>query len=89
MRLYPDSVFQYVDLDNIAYLRGHHPPLLLIHGDKDSTLPLKYGEENFAAALQPKELVVINGAGHDDVAFHNPKLFTTAVAKFVNTAPCP
>jgi hypothetical protein len=84
MRLYPPYVFSYVELDNLAYLRGHHPPLLLIHGDNDTTLPIKYAEKNFAEASEPKRLVVIKGAGHDDVSIRDAKLFINSVAQFVH-----
>jgi len=84
MRLYPPYVFSYVELDNLTYLRGHHPPLLLIHGDHDTTLPIKYAERNFAEASEPKRLFVIKGAGHDDVSFHDPKLFMDSVSAFVH-----
>ena len=84
MRLYPKSVFQYVELNNETYLKSEHPPLLLIHGDSDGTLPVKYAEANFAAASQPKELLVIKGAGHDDVTIRDPRKFVQTLATFVN-----
>lgn len=85
MWLYPPAVFHSVDMDNITYLRGPHPPLLLIHGDKDATLPLKYAQTNFALASNPTRLVVVSGAGHDDVSFRDPRLFVTSIVDFMKT----
>lgn len=51
--------------DAIAYVAGISPrPLLLIHGDGDETVPLQHSEELYRAAGEPKEIVVLEGAGH-------------------------
>lgn len=39
-------------------------PVLIIHGDKDDTVPLDHARRLFAAAGDPKELVILTGAGH-------------------------
>ncbi|MGH2460827.1 MAG: alpha/beta hydrolase [Chloroflexota bacterium] len=39
-------------------------PLLLIHGDRDTVLPLECSELIYRRALEPKELVILQGAGH-------------------------
>ncbi|MEW6033860.1 MAG: alpha/beta fold hydrolase [Chloroflexota bacterium] len=39
-------------------------PLLLVHGDQDELIPLKQARELYERAKQPKELVIIPGAGH-------------------------
>ena len=43
-------------------------PLLIVHGDGDSVVPIRYGKILFDAALQPKEAVWISGGGHEDLA---------------------
>jgi fermentation-respiration switch protein FrsA (DUF1100 family) len=40
-------------------------PLLLVHGDRDDTLPYASSEEAFAAASGPKWFVTLLGGGHD------------------------
>lgn len=54
----------YPSLRRIRMLRT---PLLIIHGDQDELLPLKHAERLYAAAPEPKRLVVFPGAGHNDV----------------------
>ena len=44
-------------------------PILFFHGDKDRIVPIKLGRELFEAAPNPKEFVIINGAGHNDTYF--------------------
>jgi dipeptidyl aminopeptidase/acylaminoacyl peptidase len=39
-------------------------PLLLIHGDKDDLVPVEHAYRLYERAEEPKELIVIPGAGH-------------------------
>jgi fermentation-respiration switch protein FrsA (DUF1100 family) len=39
-------------------------PLLVIHGDQDAIVPVHHGQRLYDAALEPKQLWVIPGAGH-------------------------
>ena len=49
----------------IRYIHQISPrPLLLIHGDKDDTIPLEQAHQLYAQAREPKELVIIPNAGH-------------------------
>ena len=42
-------------------------PLLSIHGDEDSIIPMKFGRALYDAAPGPKEWYEVKGAGHNDV----------------------
>ncbi|MGW4636548.1 alpha/beta hydrolase [Nocardia sp. NPDC004415] len=59
--LIPDA---YPSLRRIATLRV---PILMMHGDRDELLPLRHAERLYAAAAEPKQLIVVPGAGHNDV----------------------
>jgi alpha-beta hydrolase superfamily lysophospholipase len=39
-------------------------PLLLMHGDKDDVVPVEQAYQLFDAAAEPRELIVLAGAGH-------------------------
>jgi pimeloyl-ACP methyl ester carboxylesterase len=52
----------YPGMPRVAALRS---PLLLLHGDRDRTVPLVYGQQLFDAAPQPKRLHVFRGLDHD------------------------
>lgn len=39
-------------------------PLLVMHGDHDSVIPLKFGQKIFDLAKEPKQFLVIPGANH-------------------------
>ena len=39
-------------------------PLLILHGDRDGTVPVHHGRDLYDAALEPKQLWIVPGAGH-------------------------
>jgi fermentation-respiration switch protein FrsA (DUF1100 family) len=43
-------------------------PVLLIHGEADNVVPVRYGRALFEAAAEPKEAVWVRGGGHEDLA---------------------
>ena len=53
---------QYRSVDFIARMKA---PLLVVHGDQDTLIPLEFGKRLFAAANEPKEMEIIRGFGHD------------------------
>lgn len=40
-------------------------PLLVIHGEEDQVIPIELGKKLFAAAREPKQLIVVPGGGHN------------------------
>lgn len=43
-------------------------PLLVIHGEQDAIIPLQLGKKLVDRAVEPKTLVVIEGAGHNNLS---------------------
>lgn len=39
-------------------------PLLILHGDQDLIVPVHHGKQLYEAALEPKQLWIVPGAGH-------------------------
>jgi len=50
--------------DSAQKLGNVHSPVLIVHGDSDSLIPLSEGKKLFASANEPKTLLVIPGGGH-------------------------
>lgn len=50
--------------DSLSRIARVHAPLLVIHGGKDTIVPLPLGQALFAAANEPKRLQVYPEAGH-------------------------
>lgn len=42
-------------------------PLLIIHGAKDTTIPIRFARKLYQAALQPKSFVALEEAGHNNI----------------------
>jgi len=52
----------------VTYITSDDPPFLIIHGDKDGTVPVEQAtilNERLAKAGVPSTLVIVKGAGHD------------------------
>ena len=52
--------------DSVARIRGIYRPVLILHGDQDSTVPLYQGQKLFEAANQPKRFKLLPGTAHND-----------------------
>lgn len=55
-------------LDNVGRIRGVRAPVLVIHGDHDVQIPVAQGIALYDAANDPRRLVIVPGAGHEDIA---------------------
>lgn len=45
-----------------------HAPVLIVHGDADTVVPIRYAKALFEAARDPKEAAFIPGGGHEDLS---------------------
>jgi uncharacterized protein len=52
--------------NSAAAIGKYHGPLLEVHGDADTIVPISLGRKLFAAANQPKQWVEIAGGDHND-----------------------
>ncbi len=53
--------------DSVKRISRVHGPLLFIQGDRDEIIPLRLGQELFAAAPSPKSFWIVEGARHNDI----------------------
>ncbi len=81
---WPESCFPKPTLDNVAMLKQPHPPLLIIHGKADGLVPIAHAAMNYAAAQDPKKLVIFENSGHVDLVEGEPAKFTSVVAGFLD-----
>ncbi|GBD04343.1 hypothetical protein HRbin19_01656 [bacterium HR19] len=58
-----------------------NPPLLIIHGDKDETVPIDEGRKIYDMANRPKEFFVVQGGDH---RFSNPEHLKLVIEKTVS-----
>jgi fermentation-respiration switch protein FrsA (DUF1100 family) len=57
-----DGFRQITPSDHIAGIAPR--PLLLVHGGDDETVPLSHAHKLYKIAREPKQLVIVDGAGH-------------------------
>ena len=69
-------------LDRIAHVRA---PLLIIAGDRDGIVPIDQSRRLYEAAHEPKSMLVIPGADHNDEPLQGGKQMTDAVLQFLTT----
>jgi fermentation-respiration switch protein FrsA (DUF1100 family) len=68
-------------IDAIASVRS---PVLIVAGDRDRIVPLEQSRRLFERAPEPRELVVVRGADHNDAALLDGRELMKAVEKFVH-----
>ncbi|MDH5563210.1 MAG: alpha/beta hydrolase [Nitrospirota bacterium] len=60
-----------------------HVPLLVIHGERDSIVPMALGRQVFDAAHKPKQWYVVSGAEHNDVPFVGGEPYFREIDTFI------
>ncbi|WP_088892211.1 alpha/beta hydrolase [Leptolyngbya ohadii] len=69
--------------DSLAKVRSLKAPILLIHGTDDRTVPTTMSQRLYEAASQPKQLLLIPGANHNDVSRIGDRIYWEAIEQFV------
>ena len=45
-------------------------PVLVVHGENDTIVPISLGEQLYSLVRMPKRFVRVAGAGHNDLGIH-------------------
>lgn len=75
--------------ESAGKIAGIDAPLLLVHGERDFVIPIRFGRRLFAAAVDPKQAVYIPGAGHNDLYDHGMAELVLAFLGELQTADNP
>jgi fermentation-respiration switch protein FrsA (DUF1100 family) len=87
-----------VQFDSLKLMPGLHVPVLIVHTIGDTLIPIQEGKQLYAAANEPKQLLILNGpfadgfGGHVDGLYDHldlllPKLSTLIGASFWQKSP--
>lgn len=57
-------------------------PILVIHGERDTIIPIELGRQVFEAALQPKSFYSVPGADHNDLPFVGGRPYFQRLKRF-------
>jgi fermentation-respiration switch protein FrsA (DUF1100 family) len=71
---------RYASIDRIAQIRC---PLLVIAGDQDAIVPIAFSQRLFDAAPEPKQMIRIDGANHNDLELLAGPRLIEAVDRFL------
>lgn len=71
------------DLRPIDHIAGVGCPVLVASGDLDQHTTLAETQALFAAAAEPKRLVIFQGAAHSDLLAYNPEQYEREVLPFL------
>jgi hypothetical protein len=84
-RAFPIAWLATQHFDSIHKVPDIHVPVLFIHGTADHIVPFFMSQRLFAAANQPKRLVLISGGHHEDCARVGGPLYLNAVSDFLES----
>ena len=70
-------------LDTVSKLPRVKCPVLVANGDRDEIIPVEQGRRLFEAAPGPKRLLIVEGAGHNDLSIVGGEKYIDSLAEFV------
>lgn len=74
--------------DQASRIAGISAPVLIFHGQRDKTMPIRFGKALFEVAQMPKQSMWINGAGHNDLFdFGAAELSIAFIQQSITTNP--
>ncbi|PPS41410.1 alpha/beta hydrolase [Chroococcidiopsis sp. TS-821] len=82
-RIFPVDLILRQRFDSISKVSALQIPVLFIHGTADWQVPAQMSEQLYAAAPEPKQLILIPGAGHNNVAEVAGSQYFQVVQNFV------
>jgi fermentation-respiration switch protein FrsA (DUF1100 family) len=80
----PASLLLWDEYPNVQTIRRVVAPLLVIAGSADRTVPVQQSEDVYLAGAEPKRLVIIEGADHNDARLNSGVQFVDAVVAFID-----
>jgi len=72
---------------NVDKIAGVRCPVLIMHGEADTIIPLWHGQRLFEAAPSPKRFLAIPGADHNDFMWVAGERYAQALREFEASLP--
>jgi fermentation-respiration switch protein FrsA (DUF1100 family) len=70
--------------NSLAHLPSIHRPLLVLHGEQDTIVPISQGRKLFDAANEPKQFQALYGATHDDTYIAGGATYWDTLSDFLD-----
>ena len=71
--------------DNLTKIKSLQTPILILHGTADEVIPLFMSKELYAAAPEPKQLEIIERAGHNNLPEFNSQRYLLILKQFIQS----
>ena len=72
------------DASAVNAVQKSNTPTLFIHGDKDAMIPVQMSKDLYEAASCPKEILIIEGAGHAQAQDKDPETYYETIKSFLD-----
>ncbi|HEY0592673.1 MAG TPA: alpha/beta hydrolase [Thermoanaerobaculia bacterium] len=82
-------IFPFDAFPNLRRIGKVECPVLVVHGAADDIIPPRHARALFAAAPEPKRLVIVPGAGHNDLALVAGRSYWPMLRDFVDELVAP
>jgi fermentation-respiration switch protein FrsA (DUF1100 family) len=82
----PVQLIMKTRMNSLTKITNINVPLLMLHGDRDSIVPYRFGRKLFEAANEPKEFYTITGADHNDTYIVGGKPYFDKLDEFIRLA---
>ena len=69
--------------DSLSKMSRIESPVMVIHGDRDDTIPYEMGERLYAAAPDPKRFYRVHGGSHNDTYIAGGEAYYDALSQFI------
>jgi fermentation-respiration switch protein FrsA (DUF1100 family) len=79
----PPGLYLRSKLDSLGKIEEINAPLLVMHGTRDSTVPIEHARRLYEKASQPKTLVEIPRAAHNDMFVVAQELCARSLKEFL------
>lgn len=83
LRVFPLDLIVTQRFDSIKKIKSLNTPLLILHGTGDETVPVFMAGELYAAATEPKQLVIFPQAGHTNLQEVEREKFLKSLEQFI------
>jgi len=83
--MFPINLILTQKFDSLAKISALKMPILLTHGTEDELIPSTMSEALFTAAKEPKQLLIIPGAGHNNVRQVGGNQYWQTVEQFLTS----
>lgn len=82
-RVLPLSWIMQLRYETRSHISKLNVPLLVVHGDRDNIVPIRYAQSVFESANNPKQFYIVKGGTHNRPDLVDPENYYATVTRFM------